>query len=76
LWRGKKWENGLKARIGYSGDTSGGGGGDFLARILMYNGEEGRLSETGWIIVEQLSGFWTLHDMLFLCVLGWMHWWV
>eukprot|EP00978_Attheya_sp_CCMP212_P007490 scaffold17330_cov64-Attheya_sp.AAC.1 len=28
------------------------GGGDFLARILVYKGEEGRLSKTGWIIVE------------------------
>eukprot|EP00978_Attheya_sp_CCMP212_P010384 scaffold25137_cov58-Attheya_sp.AAC.1 len=45
-----KWENGLNARMGYtSGDS---GDGDFLARILVYKGEEGRLSETGWIIVE------------------------
>eukprot|EP00978_Attheya_sp_CCMP212_P021619 scaffold63452_cov26-Attheya_sp.AAC.2 len=28
------------------------GGGDFLARISVYKGEEGRLSEIGWIIVE------------------------
>eukprot|EP00978_Attheya_sp_CCMP212_P029931 scaffold108296_cov51-Attheya_sp.AAC.2 len=48
LWRGK-WENRLNARMGCSGDS---GGGDFLARILVYKGEEGRLSETGWIIVE------------------------
>ena len=47
-WRGK-WENMLNARMGCSGDS---GGGDFLARILVYKGEEGRLSETGWIIVE------------------------
>eukprot|EP00978_Attheya_sp_CCMP212_P018606 scaffold51211_cov57-Attheya_sp.AAC.3 len=48
---GGKWENGLNARMGYSGD-SGGGDGDFFARIFVYKGEEGRLSETGWIIVE------------------------
>jgi hypothetical protein len=29
-----------------------GGGGDFLARLLVFKGEEGRLSETGWVIVE------------------------
>jgi hypothetical protein len=39
-------------RLGYSGDSGGGGGGDFLARISVYKGEEGRLSEIGWIIVE------------------------
>eukprot|EP00978_Attheya_sp_CCMP212_P011108 scaffold27163_cov36-Attheya_sp.AAC.1 len=36
-WRGK-WENGLNDRMGCSGDS---GGGDFLARILVYKGEEG-----------------------------------
>eukprot|EP00978_Attheya_sp_CCMP212_P012096 scaffold30052_cov48-Attheya_sp.AAC.2 len=35
------WENGLNARMGYSGDSGGGGGGDFLARILVYKGKEG-----------------------------------
>jgi hypothetical protein len=39
LWHGK-WENGLNARMGYSGDSDGGGGGGFLARILVYKGEE------------------------------------
>eukprot|EP00978_Attheya_sp_CCMP212_P041510 scaffold238876_cov28-Attheya_sp.AAC.1 len=34
-WRGK-WENGLNARMGYSGGS--GGGGDFLARILVHKG--------------------------------------
>eukprot|EP00978_Attheya_sp_CCMP212_P040685 scaffold224936_cov53-Attheya_sp.AAC.1 len=48
-WRGK-WENGLNARMGYSGGS--GGGGDFLARILVHKKGEGRLSETGWILVE------------------------
>eukprot|EP00978_Attheya_sp_CCMP212_P039063 scaffold199789_cov45-Attheya_sp.AAC.1 len=72
-WRGK-WENGLNARMVCSGDS---GGGDFLARILVYKGEEGRLSDTGWIIVEKIGGFWTLRDMLaFLRALGWTHWWV
>jgi hypothetical protein len=54
--------------MGYSGD-SGSGCGDFLARILVSKGEEGRLSETGWIIVEQIGGFWTLIDMLAYYVL-------
>eukprot|EP00978_Attheya_sp_CCMP212_P011858 scaffold29456_cov59-Attheya_sp.AAC.1 len=55
LWYDRRWlwcskcENRMKARLGYSGDS---GGGDFLARLLIYKGEEGRLSETGWIIVE------------------------
>eukprot|EP00978_Attheya_sp_CCMP212_P017519 scaffold46817_cov54-Attheya_sp.AAC.1 len=36
---------------GYSGGDSGGDG-DFLAtRLLVYKGEEGRLSATGWTIV-------------------------
>eukprot|EP00978_Attheya_sp_CCMP212_P014492 scaffold36966_cov81-Attheya_sp.AAC.1 len=39
----------LKARMGYSGYS---GGGAFLSRILVYEGEEGQLSETGWIIVK------------------------
>eukprot|EP00978_Attheya_sp_CCMP212_P022544 scaffold67403_cov31-Attheya_sp.AAC.1 len=38
--------------MGYSGDIGGGGGGDnFIARLLMFKGEEGRLSESGWIIL-------------------------
>eukprot|EP00978_Attheya_sp_CCMP212_P045150 scaffold335138_cov65-Attheya_sp.AAC.1 len=37
-WWCGKWENGLNARMGYSGDS--GGGGDFLARILV-NKERG-----------------------------------
>ena len=37
-------------RLGYSGDS--GGGGDFIARLLVYKGEERRLSGTGWIIVK------------------------
>eukprot|EP00978_Attheya_sp_CCMP212_P015721 scaffold40658_cov47-Attheya_sp.AAC.1 len=48
-WWCGKWENGLNARMGCSGDS---GGGAFLARILVYKGKEGRLSKTGWIIVE------------------------
>jgi hypothetical protein len=52
LWCGKKWENRLNARrMGYR-DSGGGGGGDILARILVYKGEEGGLSEIWWIIVE------------------------
>eukprot|EP00978_Attheya_sp_CCMP212_P002825 scaffold5803_cov40-Attheya_sp.AAC.4 len=36
-----QWQLRLKAVVrGYSGD-SGGGDGDFLARILVYKGEEG-----------------------------------
>ena len=30
MWRGK-WENGLKARMGYSGDSGGGGGGVYTS---------------------------------------------
>jgi hypothetical protein len=46
-----KCENGREGwRLGYSGDS--GGGGDFIARLLVYKGEERRLSGTGWIIVK------------------------
>jgi hypothetical protein len=46
LWRGK-WENGLKAKMGYSGDSGGRGGGAFLAKILVFKWAEGQFSETG-----------------------------
>ena len=49
--RGQVRERAEGWRLGYSGD-SGGDGGDFFARISVYKGEEGRLSEIGWIIVE------------------------
>eukprot|EP00978_Attheya_sp_CCMP212_P002845 scaffold5849_cov63-Attheya_sp.AAC.2 len=38
LWW-QKWDSG-------GGGGGGGGGGDFLSRISVYKGEEGRLSET------------------------------
>eukprot|EP00978_Attheya_sp_CCMP212_P011508 scaffold28410_cov51-Attheya_sp.AAC.4 len=67
----------VEIKGGCEGGDSRGGAGDFLdSRILVYKGG-GRLSETGWIIVEQIGGIWILHDMLaFLRALGWMYWWV